>query len=79
MIVYKYLPPNRTSVLEEGLIRFTQSGALNDPFETTPNMQRSSTHLEGMSCELFFDTLLFCGAILLLANSIDKESAAAGT
>jgi hypothetical protein len=24
----------------------------------------------------FFDTLLFCGAILLLANSIDKEAVA---
>jgi hypothetical protein len=23
----------------------------------------------------FFDTLLFCGAILLLANAIDKETA----
>ena len=39
MIVYKYVHPSRTSILEEGLIRFTQSPALNDPFETTPNMQ----------------------------------------
>ena len=27
--------------------------------------------------KFFFDTLLFCGAILLLANSIDKEPAVA--
>lgn len=40
MIVYKYVHPDRISVLQEGLIRFTQSPALNDPFETTPNMRR---------------------------------------
>ncbi len=26
-----------------------------------------------VALNFFFDTLLFCGAILLLANSIDKE------
>ncbi|HEV7798008.1 MAG TPA: hypothetical protein VGO73_07625 [Pyrinomonadaceae bacterium] len=26
--------------------------------------------------EFFIDTLLFCGAILLLANSLDKEAEA---
>src|SRR2546425_13298330 len=40
MIVYKYLPPKGIRVLNDGLIRFTQSTALNDPFETTPNMKR---------------------------------------
>jgi len=30
-----------------------------------------------VALNLFFDTLLFCGAILLLANSIDKEPAVA--
>ena len=28
-----------------------------------------------VALNFFFDTLLFCGAILLLANSIDKELA----
>ena len=28
-----------------------------------------------VALNFFFDTLLFCGAILLLANSIDKETA----
>jgi len=28
------------SILEEGLIRLTQSSALNDPFETTPDMRK---------------------------------------
>lgn len=36
MIVYKYLHPNRVGVLTDGLIRFTQAAALNDPFESTP-------------------------------------------
>ena len=30
-----------------------------------------------VALNFFFDTLLFCGAILLLANSIDKEPAVA--
>ncbi len=47
MIVYKYLSPNRASVLEDGLIRFTQSGALNDPFETTPNMRKLEQSFRG--------------------------------
>jgi len=36
VIVYKYLHPDRVDVLETGTIRFTQSAALNDPFETHP-------------------------------------------
>jgi hypothetical protein len=31
-----------------------------------------------VALNFFFDTLLFCGAILLLANSIDKDPAVAG-
>jgi len=30
-----------------------------------------------VALNFFFDTLLFCGAILMLANSIDKEPAVA--
>ena len=37
MIVYKYLHPDRTDVLEKCCIRFTQPAALNDPFETLPD------------------------------------------
>ncbi len=47
MIVYKYIHPSRTSVLEEGLIRFTQSAALNDPFETTPDMRKLEQSFRG--------------------------------
>jgi len=37
-----------------------------------PMLVRSPTDLVAMN--FFFDTLLFCGAILLLANAIDEES-----
>jgi hypothetical protein len=47
MIAYKYLHPGRTGVLEEGLIRFTQSAALNDPFETTPDMRKLEQSFRG--------------------------------
>src|SRR6267154_4886364 len=40
MIVYKYLNPRNITVLEKALIRFSQSAVLNDPFETTPNLER---------------------------------------
>ena len=33
---YKYLPINRLSYLEDELLRFTQPGDLNDPFECLP-------------------------------------------
>jgi hypothetical protein len=35
---YKYLPPDRVDVITNGLIRYTQLGALNDPFEGKPNI-----------------------------------------
>ena len=34
---------------------------------------------DGVALNFFFDTLLFCGAILLLANSIDKMKNKVGT
>ena len=34
--VYKYLPPDRKTYLDDELLRFTQPGALNDPFECIP-------------------------------------------
>lgn len=36
MILYKYLNESRISILEDGLIRFTQPQAFNDPFELKP-------------------------------------------
>lgn len=34
--LYKYVPPERTDILKNQLIRFTQPSALNDPFELQP-------------------------------------------
>lgn len=38
-ILFKYLPSSRATVLLNGVIRFTQVGALNDPFESRPSIQ----------------------------------------
>ena len=35
-LVYKFLGPSRAGILHEGTIRYTQPGALNDPFELRP-------------------------------------------
>jgi hypothetical protein len=48
-IVYKYLHPDRIDVLENGLIRFTQASALNDPFESTPCLADLKKDLRGRS------------------------------
>jgi len=39
MSLYKYLDSSRICIIEEGLIRFTQPGAFNDPFEMQPFFQ----------------------------------------
>jgi len=36
MTLYKYLHPDRIDLLQNLLIRFTQPGAFNDPFEMQP-------------------------------------------
>jgi hypothetical protein len=38
MMIYKYVTGTRIDILERCLIRFTQASALNDPFETEPNL-----------------------------------------
>lgn len=38
-VLYKYLPPSRSTVLLKGAIRFSQVGALNDPFESRASVQ----------------------------------------
>lgn len=39
MNVYKYLHPDRVDVLKNGMLRFSQPAALNDPFEVRPNLE----------------------------------------
>lgn len=40
-VLYKYLPLERQSFLTDGLLRFSQPGALNDPFECFPALPQS--------------------------------------
>lgn len=40
MLLFKYLTYDRKSVLENGLIRFTQPSCFNDPFEALPNVEQ---------------------------------------
>jgi hypothetical protein len=44
MLIYKYVTGGRIDILERGLIRFTQPSALNDPFETEPNLCEFETY-----------------------------------
>lgn len=39
MLVYKYLTEERFDVLENSSVRFTQPSALNDPFDTMPDLE----------------------------------------
>lgn len=43
-ILYKYLPSERLDVLFNGLIRYTQFGAFNDPFDGQPHFAALSTN-----------------------------------
>ncbi len=45
-LVYKYLSRERVDVLENTLIRFTQAFALNDPFESRPNLLEMRRYFE---------------------------------
>ncbi len=40
MIIYKYLHPARISGIQDCLIRFTQYGDFNDPFELNPHIDK---------------------------------------
>ncbi len=42
-VLYKYMPAERSKIFDNWLIRFTQPGALNDPFEMLPHIAGYST------------------------------------
>jgi hypothetical protein len=42
-VLYKYMPAERSKIFDNWLIRFTQPGALNDPFEMRPHIAGYST------------------------------------
>lgn len=44
MYTYKYLPKERISFLQDGLLRFTPPADLNDPFECSPIISVEQTH-----------------------------------
>src|SRR4030095_8113159 len=48
MPLYKYVTAERIDVLQNGLIRFSQPSALNDPWDMRPRIERVFTddHLE---------------------------------
>jgi hypothetical protein len=45
-VLYKYMPTERSKIFDNWLIRFTQPGALNDPFEMRPHIAGYSTPKE---------------------------------
>lgn len=42
-VLYKYLPPERADVVANGLLRYTQLGAFNDPFDGRPHLTALGT------------------------------------
>ncbi len=59
MILYKYFQPVRVDVLEQKMVRFTQPGDFNDPFEFRPYIQSAGSD-EGVRnyVEANFDKLV---------------------
>jgi hypothetical protein len=59
VILYKYLQPTCIDVLEQKLIRFTQPGDFNDPFEFRPYIHTAASGDEVRShVEANFDQLV---------------------
>jgi tetratricopeptide (TPR) repeat protein len=55
VILYKYFPPERIDVIRDGMVRFTQLAALNDPLDCIPRLLRldeltSVPEAEGPCC-----------------------------
>jgi Protein of unknown function (DUF2971) len=77
MILYKYLHPDRLSVLRERKIRFTQPGDFNDPFEFRPRIeslmrdQQTREHVAANFDQLVDEELAQNGALL---QSMPKET-----
>lgn len=46
MNLYKYLSPSRIDVIRDCMIRFTQYGDFNDPFELNPNIDKIAEESE---------------------------------
>ena len=74
MKLYKYLAPNRTDVLKNQMIRFTQHASLNDPFEMKPYAETlaDDEFIKGLLCILGEDSAknVFAGTISDLLDDI---------
>lgn len=55
MRLYKYLHPDRVSVLRDGMIRFSSPRVLNDPFELRPHISAfaAKSHIESEVDRMF--------------------------
>jgi len=63
MLLYKYFPPERNSFLNNRLVRFTQPGLFNDPFDAFPAItgydeERAKQHVERNALNIAFDMAL---------------------
>jgi hypothetical protein len=58
MILYKYCPVDRVSVLRDRRIFFTKPAVLNDPFEETPLPEDDGSVAQGVGGVGWFTTLL---------------------
>jgi len=53
--IYKYLPPERSTYFADHLLRFTQPGALNDPYECQPALAEEVFNTEISRLSLLAD------------------------
>lgn len=63
MILYKYFSPDRVDVLRDGMIRFTQLAAVNDPLDCRPRILQpdelsSVPYAEHQCCVTSYVTVL---------------------
>lgn len=49
MALYKYVRPERIDVIDKRELRFTQPGALNDPFELRPRFEALISEAEALA------------------------------
>lgn len=81
MILYKYVSPERVDIIRDGLIRFTQPGYFNDPFEFKPVVKDlfSREFLIGIVHNLFDDEATFTGFVTTQLRQFHSRSSAEDT
>lgn len=74
MILYKYFCPDRLDVLRNALIRFTQPGALNDPFDCSPRYLRPEELAYAPEGDCAGCVLSYVQGLQLALSSHDRQS-----